>query len=597
MKTNNPSLKMYRDLLYEHIKPQAASFFLLLVLVLASVVLRVFGPQLMRGFIDSALAGKAAAALVASASAYLAVALLGQGVAIGSNYLGEKVSWTASNALRGELAAHALALDMGFHNDSSPGQLIERIDGDVSELSKFFSSFALMLAANLLLLAGICFTLFLEDWRYGLAFTIYIALSVLFLSRFKDVARPFVKARRQKFTEMFGVIEEHLAGTEDLRSSGAVDYSLRQLMKHSSEIYGYSRKSGFRMFLLNGTTDLLLTGGLILAMVAGFFLHAQGALSAGTVYLFIHYLTLLDEPIWAMTRQMEAFQTIGACVERLVEFRARVSALPEARPEPAGSQKDGVLTDSPDRGKQAALEFRGLSFSYNGTDPVLSNLSFTLEAGSVLGLLGRTGSGKSTLARLVARLYDPSEGSVLLGGRDLRRLDAAELRRRVAMVTQDVQLFRSSIRDNLTFFDQSFSDQRLLEAMDQLGLLDWFSRQPDGLDTRLESGGRNLSAGEAQLLAFTRVFLRDPALVVLDEASSRLDPATETLLERAIDRLLAGRSAIVIAHRLATVSRADDILILEAGKAAEYGRRTDLAADPGSRFSALLKSGMEEVLA
>lgn len=164
------------------------------------------------------------------------------------------------------------------------------------------------------------------------------------------------------------------------------------------------------------------------------------------------------------------------------------------------------------------------------------------------------------------------------------------------MVTQDVQLFQGTVRENITLFNRKIGDEAILEAIAKLELSDWLAALPSGLDTKLETGGRGLSAGEAQLLAFTRVFLRDPGLVILDEASSRLDPATEGLIERAVDKLLVGRSALVIAHRLGTVGRADDILILEEGTAVEYGKRSTLAADPSSRFSALLRTGMEEAL-
>jgi len=165
------------------------------------------------------------------------------------------------------------------------------------------------------------------------------------------------------------------------------------------------------------------------------------------------------------------------------------------------------------------------------------------------------------------------------------------------MVTQDVQLFGASIRDNLTFFDTEVSDEDLTAALDELGLLEWVTTLPHGLATELDAGGSGLSAGQGQLLAFTRIFLENPGLVILDEASSRLDPATEHLIEQAVDRLLAGRTGIIIAHRLATVNRADDILILDDGRIAEYGARARLAADPDSRLSRLLVTGMEEVLA
>jgi len=193
-------------------------------------------------------------------------------------------------------------------------------------------------------------------------------------------------------------------------------------------------------------------------------------------------------------------------------------------------------------------------------------------------------------------------GTITLDGVDLRAAGLGELRRHVGLVTQDVQLFAATVRDNLTLFANydparpAVPDDDVTAALESLGLGLWLRGLPDGLDTLLESGGKGLSAGEAQLLALARVFLRDPRLVVLDEASSRLDPATEGLLERAIDRLLAGRTGIVIAHRLRTVQRADDILILEGGRVVEHGPRAALAADPGSRFYQLLQTGLEEVL-
>jgi ABC-type multidrug transport system fused ATPase/permease subunit len=215
----------------------------------------------------------------------------------------------------------------------------------------------------------------------------------------------------------------------------------------------------------------------------------------------------------------------------------------------------------------------------------------------VLGILGRTGSGKSTLTRLLLRLYDPGQGCVRLGGVDIRAAALADLRQRVGMVTQDVQLFGASLRDNLTFFDPSITSAQLAAALKTLRLWEWVQALPGGLDTPLAAGGQGLSAGEAQLLAFTRVFLKNPGLVILDEASSRLDPATEALMEQAVSRLFEGRTGLVIAHRLKTVQRADDILILENGRVVEWGRREALASDPASRFSALMRTGMEEALA
>jgi ABC-type multidrug transport system fused ATPase/permease subunit len=242
------------------------------------------------------------------------------------------------------------------------------------------------------------------------------------------------------------------------------------------------------------------------------------------------------------------------------------------------------------------VEFNRVAFGYAAEVPAVHGLTFRLQPGEVLGLLGRTGSGKSTLARLLFRLYDPTAGEICLGGQPLRELSLDAIRGGVAIVTQDVQLFHAPVRDNLTLFDRSIPDATILSALRTLGLWGWYETLPHGLDSTLASGGGGLSAGQAQLLAFARAFLRNPGLVVLDEASSRLDPATQQQVEQAVDRLLKGRTAIIIAHRLTTIERADKVLILEGGRSLEHGSRAALAADPHSRLSALLHLGLDAEL-
>ncbi len=577
-------LRAYWELLSQYIRPQRGRFFLLALLLLSSIALQVVNPQIMRGFIDAALAKAPLSQLVGAALAFLGIALLQQAFAVGVVYLSETVAWRATNALRSDLAGHCLQLDMKFHNAHTPGELIERIDGDVAELANFFSQFIVILVGNLLLLAGILVALFREDPRAGLAFTLFALISLLVLTRLRDIAVPQQKARRQAEADLYGFVEEQLAATEDIRSSGAVSFSLRELYRFQASILRHDRSARQRGWVIELAMGTLLTLGNILAITSGYLLFTAGTITIGTVYLFIHYANLLETPIWTLIREVQSFQTIGACVERLTELR-------NLRP----SVQDGAGAPLP--AGPVALAFDSVSFAYNGDEPVLSDLSFGLTPGSILGLLGRTGSGKTTLARLVFRLYDPLQGKITLDGSDIRAARLVDLRGRVALVTQEVQLFQGSVRDNLTFFNPRIPDEQIQGAIDRLGLADWFQTLPNGLDTRLEGGASSLSAGEAQLLALTRVFLRDPGLVILDEASARLDPATEQRIERAIDHLLADRTAIIIAHRLGTVHRANQIMILEQGQVREYGDRQTLAADPGSHFYHLLQTGLEEVLA
>jgi ATP-binding cassette subfamily B protein len=580
----NIPLRQYWNLLADYIKPQKGRFALLTVLLLGGIGLQIANPQIVRAFIDGVTSGEPTGMLAASALAFIGIALLQQAVGVGATYIGENVAWTATNALRAELLRHCLRLDMGFHNDTTPGALIERIDGDVAEMANFFSRMVIQVVGNLLLLVGVVVALLLTDWRVGLAFVLFALLSLLVLNRIRGIAVPHAKARRQARADLAGFLEEQLAGTEDVRSSGAVDFALRELYRLQYAILGHDRQTHLKRMTIGLVTGGMLVFGNVLAVVAGYYLFTAGAITVGTVYLIIQYVNLLSHPIRELTRQIEDLQTVGASVQRLTELRSVECVVRDGS---GASLPDGALS----------LAFAGVSFAYAEDEPVLCDLSFRLEPGTVLGLLGRTGSGKTTIARLVFRLYDPAAGQIALGGVDARHASLKHLRRRVAIVTQDVQLFQASVRDNLTFFDRSIPDERILAVVEDLELMDWYRALPEGLETRLEGGGRDLSAGEAQLLAFARVFLRDPGLVILDEASSRLDPATERRVERAVDKLLQDRTAIVIAHRLGTVYRADDIMILETGRVVEHGERDRLAGDPSSRFYSLLQTGLEEVLA
>jgi ABC-type multidrug transport system fused ATPase/permease subunit len=294
---------------------------------------------------------------------------------------------------------------------------------------------------------------------------------------------------------------------------------------------------------------------------------------------------MLQEPLRLLAQQLQDMQRAVAGAVRVQEMYFI---------QPTITDPAGVAQEMP--AGPLGVTFDHVSFHYAEDNPVLQDVSFSVEPGRVLGLLGRTGSGKTTITRLIFRLYDATEGQVQVGGVPVTAVPLRHLRQKIGMVTQDVQLFNATIRDNLTFFNPHISDAQIMAALERLELMSWYGSLSNGLDTILETSGRGLSAGEAQLLAFTRVFLQDPGLVILDEASSRLDPATEYLIERAVDHLLANRSAIIVAHRLATVQRADHILIIEDGKLREYGARAALAADPDSHFAQLLQVGLEEVL-
>jgi ATP-binding cassette subfamily B protein len=611
----NTPLRQYGNLLLNYLRPQRLIVALLAVLLVTAIGLQLVNPQIMRQFIDIATQSDPAAGagqtLVRLAVLFIGVALVQQVVSVLAAYVSENVGWTATNALRADLAEHCLRLDMSFHNRHTPGEMIERIDGDVAALTNFFSQLVIQVLGNGLLLIGVLLLLFREDVRVGLALGVFTLLTLYILARFRNIAVPHWTAERQASAELFGFLEERLAGTEDIRSNGAQAYVMHHFYRLMRALMQRSLKAALMINILLNTSVLLFALGNAVAFGVGAWLFQAGVLSIGSVYIIFHYTTMLERPIRQITHQFQDLQKAGAAMVRVRELLHTKNRITEAAPALAGT---GRLPEGP-----LAVSFRGVSFGYddalsdkanggNGThaahkEIVLNEVSFQLAPGTVLGLLGRTGSGKTTLTRLLLRMYDPDEGAVCLGepGRwvDIRQSRITALRKRVGMVTQNIQLFHATVRDNLTFFDTGVPDARIQHVIEELGLGEWLRSLPQGLDTELESGGGGLSAGEAQLLAFARIFLQDPGLVVLDEASSRLDPATERLIERAVERLVyaSGRTAIIIAHRLETVQRAHEIMILEEGRVREYGARVALASDPSSRFSELLRAGLEEVLA
>jgi ATP-binding cassette subfamily B protein len=518
---------------------------------------------------------------------FFALVVVGRGLQLTTTWVVQDVRWRATNRMRGDLAAHCLSLDMPFHNDQTPGSMIERIDGDVNVLSNFFSQFVIQIVGNAVLLGGILILLFLEDWRIGAAFLVFVIVVASVLSKSVSITAPMWKVQRQASSELYGYLEERLGGTEDIRANGAVSYVLRGLQRAIQQLYRASRKAFIASVALNwGFTEGVLALGSAMALGLGGWLMLRGEITIGSVYLIFHYNTMLQWPLNQLARQLRDLQSATGSIERIQELFDTEPQVAEPPREDAVALPDGPL----------AVAFEAVDFGYEDDGLVLKDLSWDLEPGEVVGILGRTGSGKTTITRLLCRLYDPRRGNVRVGDVALSKAPITDLRRRVGIVTQDVQLFHASVRDNLTLFDETLSDADIQDVVDVLGLDAWLRDLPEGLDTALGSNAAGLSAGEAQLLAFTRVFLRDPGLIILDEASSRLDPMTERLMERAIDRLFRGRTGVIVAHRLATVQRATKIMILEDGRIVEFGDRIALAADPESRFAHLLRTGMEEVL-
>lgn len=579
----NRPFKKYSGFLSKYLKPLKWKIAILTLLLGINIALQLISPRIIRFFIDGAQKNAAPKKLIYAAILFMGAAILQQIIILLSTYVSQKVGWRATNSLREDLIEKVLGLDMDFHKSHQPGELIERVDGDVTNLFNYFSKLFINLLSNGVLLLGILVLLFLEDIRIGLALTIFVAATIFILCKMQMKAISAWDVEREADAKMYGFLGEGLTAIEDIRSNGAVSYIMYGFQKQLQKIYPIRVKANMRGYSMWMITDGMFALGIAASLGVGGYLWKTGVITIGTVYLVFDYTRRLEGPIRQIRAQLEDLQKAGASIKRVNELLGLESKLIDG----TGSK----LEEGP-----ISISAKDIAFNYDSDTPVLKDISLSLDKGKILGVLGRTGSGKTTLARLIVRLYDIENGELCLNGRSIKSIPLESLRKKVAYVTQDVQLFHATVRDNITFFNRNIKDETILNTINEVGLGKWYESLKDGLDTMIDAGGGNLSSGEAQLLAFVRVFLKNPGLVILDEASSRLDPITEGLIEKAMSKLVENRTCIIIAHRLHTIHRADDILILDDGSIIEYGDRCELVEDKDSNFYRLLQTGIEEVL-
>jgi len=568
--------------LLPYLRPHSARVAFASLLVLGSAGIAIYGPRLLGRIVDQALLPRDHTLLYRLVGLYLGLELVRVACVFGQSHSLQSVGQEVMQAIRRDLLARLLRMPVPFFDKNPVGKLVTRVTNDTVNLSELFSAGFVMLFTDLLLIAGVITAMLWMHAGLGLWAISVFPLMILCMAYFSGRLRETFRSSREVLGRLNAFFAERMQGMP-----------VTQLMEREAfERAGYGAVSreyldrqsdGIHLHSLFQPAITILSGASI-AMVLWFGPgHLEsGSIPLGTFVSFLAYCQLLYQPVRSITERYNTFLAAMSSAERifaLMDMHEEEGLRDTSR---AGGRRrfDG----DPLSGE---LELENVTFAYptpstDGThEPALSGLSFRLAEGETAAIVGHTGAGKSTLASLLFRFYEPSRGRILLGGRELSTIPKPELRARIGFVQQEVFLFSGTLRENLSLLRRDLSDREILEACERTGFFRVLERFPAKLDTLLDERGSNLSLGERQILAFTRVYLQRPDLLVLDEATSSVDHLSEQLLKRATQELMRGRSALVIAHRLETVRQAHRILVLERGRLVEQGSHETLLRENG----------------
>ena len=487
--------------------------------------------------------------------------------------------------IRRDLFAHAMDLSLRFHDRMPVGKLLTRLTSDVDALAEVFGSGAVGVLGDLVTLTVIAVTMLLIEWRLGLLLLVSqvpVTLVVLWLQGRYRRANYRV---REELSQLNADFQENLQGLDVVQMFRREAFNGARFQR--TGLAYREAVNGTILFdsSISAFLEWVSLGAVAVVLALGGWMVTSGAMGLGTLTTFILYSQRLFDPLRQMAERftqiqggLTAVERIGELLEEPLEIRDHTLAVSASVAESTAENIPAPLQVMPS--PRGEVVFERVHFSYRPDEPILQDLSFRLAPGEHVALVGPTGSGKTTVIRLLCRLYEPQQGRILLDGRDIRTLSLPDLRRQLGVVLQDTFLFSGSVGDNLRL-DRDIDDNQLKDVCRDLGLSSLLGRLPQGLDTELRERGGNLSSGERQLLAVARVAIRNPNVLVMDEATAFMDPSTEATLQRDLDRLLERRTAIVIAHRLATVEAADRILVLRRGRLIEQGTHLQLRAQGG----------------
>ncbi|MWC30457.1 ABC transporter ATP-binding protein [Paenibacillus sp. MMS18-CY102] len=552
--------------IFEHARVQWKLLIVAILCIIAISLLEFTIPQLTRYTIDVLIPGKHYNQLAGLGAGIMGAALL-LGIL---NYL--SASTTASLGqrviydLRNDLYRHINRLDLGFFDRNRTGDLMSRVTSDVGVLQQLISSTMIQLVTDLFTFSAITVYMLFLDWRLTVLLLATFPLMVMTTRLFGKRMRSSFRTVQESVAEVSDHLQNTLSGIRLIKSFATESLESERFARHSKRNMEANIRVTKLRAMYEPVIDLLNYLGLAIVLVFGAWLTMKGYLSVGTVVAVIAYLRLLQNPIRRFSRIINTIQQSAAAYERISEIM-------NTKPE---------IIDAPDAISlpriQGQVEFHDVSFRYSGSGDkaVLERFNLTLEAGKVTALVGSSGSGKTTIAHLIARFYEPQAGEITIDGYPLRQVSLASLRERLGIVSQDIILFNGSVRDNISYGKQDATEAELMAAARAANAHDFIEAFPDGYDTAIGERGVKLSGGQKQRISIARVILKNPELIILDEATASLDTESEHLIQEALGKLLRGRTCLVIAHRLSTIQQADNIHVLEHGSIVESGTHEQL---------------------
>ena len=543
--------------------------------VIVSTLITLAGPALVRYAVDAGIAKHRHHALNVAAVLFLALAVAKPLVVRAQILLAASAGERFLGALRTATFEKLQALPLGFFERERAGVLVSRLTSDVQSLTEFVRDALVEVvgsAVQIVLTVGAL--LYLSP---ALAAVSLVALPILVGSSwsFHHSAGKAYHAIRDRVAETLTALQEGIAGVRVVQSFRRERRTLERYKPRSEAQIRAWRRASFVNIRLFALIPLAQTAALLAVLLVAASMYRQGVISKGTIAAFVLYLVQLFDPIARFSEWLSEFRQGLAALAKIIGLIQTPNAIVERR---------GAVELPP----EGTLAVRRITFGY-GARPVVHDVSLAIEPGEHVALVGATGAGKSTLAKLFTRQYDPQDGSITFGGVDLRDAMLASLHRRIVMLPQEGHLFSGTIVDNVRIATPAASDEAVRRALRRIGALDRFERLPNGLDTDVQTRGLRLSAGERQLVSIARVALADPAVIVLDEATSSLDPATEAAVERALAAVAEGRTVVTIAHRLSTAERADRVAVMEHGRLVEVASHDDLV-EHGERYARLWAS-------